>query len=165
MKRFLTAVLGITALFIATPSKADISHQLSTSIKLTVDAAASQTTRIPSVYTVSGSNISLDTAGGLSALTAGSGVGYTPADYSIVTAGDAFSFSESYIEGDSIASGTTVTSGVVGTLPTAGQMTTTAGGVAGALAGSISSDGTFSITAGGAGTSALGQFTSTILVD
>lgn len=165
MKRFIAAALGITTLFIATPSKADISHQLSTSIKLTVDAAASQTTRIPSVYTVSGSNIQLDTAGGLGTLTAGSGVGYTPADYSIVTAGNAFSFSESYIEGDSIAAGTTVASGVVGTLPTAGQMTTTAGGVAGALAGVIDSSGALSVTAGGAGTSALGQFTSTILID
>ena len=44
--------------------------------------------------------VTLDTAPVLGTLTAGSAVGYTPGAYSITTAGDAFSYSESYIEGD-----------------------------------------------------------------
>ena len=67
--------------------------------------------KLPSTYAISGSNITLDTAGGLGALTAGTAVGYTPAAYSVTTAGDAFSYSESFIEGDDTPSATTVTSG------------------------------------------------------
>ena len=58
----------------------------------------------------------------------------------------------------------TVSSGVVGSLPAFGNVTTTAGGVAGSLAGTIDSAGTMSLTAGGAGTSATGQFVSEITI-
>jgi hypothetical protein len=94
----------------------------------------------------------------LGALTPGSAVGYTPGVYSVTTAGDAFSYSESFIEGDATPSATTVSSGVVGSLPMLGSSTTTtSGGVPGALAGTIATDGALTITAGGAGTSAIGQ--------
>ena len=64
-----------------------------------------------------------------------------------------------------INSGSTVSSGVVSSLPAYGQVTTTAGGVAGTLAGSVDSAGAIgSLTAGGAGTSATGQFVSEITV-
>ena len=154
MKR-LAFVLGVTLLGL--PAQADITHKIQSSIQLSVDGAGSVATRIPSTYAVSGSNITLDTAGGLGSLTAGSAVGYTPAAYSVTTAGDAFSYSESFIEGDATPSDTTVTSGVVGSLPMLGSTTTTSGGVAGNLAGSIATDGALTITAGGAGTSAIGQ--------
>jgi len=154
MKRTLLA-LGITLL--AAPAQADITHRIQSSVSLSVDGAGSVATRIPSTYAVSGNNITLDTAGGLGTLTAGSAVGYTPADYSVTTAGDAFSFTESFIEGDATPSATTVTSGVVGSLPMLGSTTTTSGGVAGDLAGTIATDGALSITAGGAGTTAIGQ--------
>ena len=98
-------------------------------------------------------------------LTAGSAVGYTPRAYSVTTAGDAFSYSESFIEGDATPSNTTVTSGVVGSLPMLGSTTTTSGGVAGNLAGSIATDGALTITAGGAGTSAIGQVIQELTVD
>ena len=68
-----------------------------------------------------------------------------------------FSYSESYIEGDATPSNTSVSSGVVTSLPMLGNTTTTSGGVAGSLAGTISSDGAMTITAGGAGTTATGQ--------
>ena len=154
MKR-LAFVLGVTLLGL--PAQADITNRIQTSIQLTVDGAGSVAARIPSTYAVSGSNISLDSAGGLGSLTAGSAVGYTPASYSVTTAGDAFSYSESFIEGDATPSDTTVTSGVVGSLPMLGSTTTTSGGVTGSLAGSVDSGGAISITAGGAGTSAIGQ--------
>ena len=162
MKR-LAFVLGVTLLGL--PAQADITHRIQSSVQLSVDGAGSVAARIPSTYAVSGSNISLDTAGGLGSLTAGSAVGYTPASYSVTTAGDAFSYSESFIEGDATPSDTTVTSGIVGSLPMLGSTTTTSGGVAGNLAGSIATDGAISITAGGAGTSAIGQVIQELTVD
>lgn len=151
----LAFVLGLTVL--ALPAQADITNKIQSSISLSVDGAGSVAARIPSTYSVSGNNITLGTAGGLGTLTAGSAVGYTPADYSITTAGDAFSFTESFIEGDATPSATTVSSGVVGSLPMLGSTTTTSGGVAGSLAGTIATDGALTITAGGAGTTAIGQ--------
>ena len=162
MKR-LAFVLGVTLLGL--PAQADITHRIQSSIQLSVDGAGSVAARIPSTYAVSGSNITLDTAGGLGSLTAGSAVGYTPAAYSVTTAGDAFSYSESFIEGDATPSDTTVTSGVVGSLPMLGSTTTTSGGVSGNLAGSIATDGALTITAGGAGTSAIGQVIQELTVD
>ena len=154
MKR-LALVLGLSVL--AAPVQADMVHKITSSIQLTVDGAGSVATRIPSTYSVSGSNITLDSAGGLGSLTAGSAVGYSPATYSVTTAGDAFSYTESFIEGDATPSATTVSSGVVSALPMLGSTTTTSGGVAGSLAGTIATDGALSITAGGAGTTAIGQ--------
>ena len=77
----------------------------------------------------------------------------------ITTAGDAFSYSESYTEGDDVPTvlSTTVTAGVVPALPVFGNTTTTTGGVAGTLGGTIATDGALTITAGGAGTTAIGQ--------
>ena len=66
--------------------------------------------------------------------------------------GDAFSYSESYIEGDATPSKHLTSSGVVTSLPMLSNTTTTSGGVAGSLAGTIASDGAMTITAGGAGT-------------
>ena len=154
MKRALL-VLGITLM--ASPAQADITHRIQSSVSLSVDGAGSVAARIPSTYSISGNNITLDTAGGLGTLTAGSAVGYTPADYSITTAGDAFSLTESFIEGDATPSATTVSSGVIGSLPMLGSTTTTSGGVAGSLAGTIATDGALTVTAGGAGTQAIGQ--------
>jgi hypothetical protein len=158
-------ILGLAMLGIATPAMADITHKMQSSIQLTVDGAGSVANRIGSTYSVSGNNITLDTAGGLGTLTAGSAVGFSAADYSITTAGDAYSFSESFIEGDATPAATTITSGVAPTLPMLGSTTTTSGGVAGSLAGTIGSDGIFTITAGGAGTTAIGQFITELSID
>jgi len=160
------SVLILAALVLAAaPAKADLTHRIQSSVSLTVDAAASAATRIGSSYSVTGNNVTLDTAGGLSSLSAGSAVGYTPAAYSVTTAGDAFSFTEAFTEGDATPSATAVTSGVVGSLPMLGNTTTTAGGVAGLLDGSIASDHVISLTAGGAGTSAVGQMVTEIKID
>ena len=162
-----TALLFSTAavLGLAVPAHADITHKIQSSVQLQVDGAASQASRIGSTLSVSGSNVTLDTAPVLGTLTAGSALGYTPGDYSITTAGDAFSYSESFIEGDATPSATTVSSGVVTSLPMLGNTTTTSGGVAGTLAGTIASDGAMTITAGGAGTTATGQVVLSLEVD
>ena len=154
-------LLPLVMLLMAAPAHADITHKISTSVQLTVDAAASQATRIGSTYSMSGTDITINTEGGLGTLSSGSAVSYTPTDW---TGGSSSTFTESFIEGDAVPTGTTVSSGVVGTLPAFGNVTTTAGGVAGSLDGSISSAGTISLTAGGAGTSATGQFVTELTV-
>jgi len=101
----------------------------------------------------------LDTTPKFATLTSGTALGYTPGAYSITTAGDSFSYSESYIEGDDVPAllSTTVTGGVVPALPTFSNQTVTSGGTAGTLAGTLATDGALTITAGGAGTTAIGQ--------
>ena len=156
MKRFaLLLILGA----LATPARADIVHRIQSSVQLTVDGAGSVATRIPSSMAISGNNVTLDTAPKFASFSSGTALGYTPGVFSVTTAGDAFSYSESYTEGDDVPAvlSTTVTAGVVPALPAFGSTTTTSGGVAGTLAGTIATDGALTITAGGAGTSAIGQ--------
>ena len=153
------ALLALAASLLAAPAQADITHKIQSSVSLSVDGAGSVAIRQPSSMAVSGSNVTLGTAPTLGTLTSGTALGYTPGDYSITTAGDAFSYSESYTEGDDVPTvlSTTVTAGVVPALPVFGNTTTTSGGVAGSLAGTIATDGALTITAGGAGTTAIGQ--------
>ena len=157
MRRFL--FVSCLTFFAISPASADITHAIKSSISLTVDGAGSISTRVPSSVAVSGSNVTLGTAPTLGTLTSGTALGYTPGAYSITTAGDSFSYTESYIEGDDVPAvlSTTVTAGVVPAMPIFGSNTTTSGGVAGTLAGTIATDGALTITAGGAGTSAIGQ--------
>ena len=158
------AVLLFGMLLMAAPANADLITKHSTSVQLTVDAAASQTTRLGSSYSVSGSNVSA-TLGGLTApASATAAATMSGGTYTQTTDGSAFSFSQTFNQGDAIPTGTTVSSGVVGSLPAYGTVTTTSGGVAGSLAGTINSAGTMSLTAGGAGTSATGQFVSEITI-
>ena len=157
MRRFL--FVSCLTFFAVSPASADITHAIKSSISLTVDGAASQAIRQPSSFSVSGSNVTLGTPPVLGTFSSGTALGYTPGAYSITTAGDSFSYSESYIEGDDVPTvlSTTVTAGVVPALRTFGNTTTTSGGVAGTLAGTLATDGALTITAGGAGTTAIGQ--------
>ncbi len=157
---------------LANPVRADLVHRLTTSTQLSVDAAYSSGTRLGSTYTVSGNNIKVDTSnsGHFGALTAGSATAAPTLDvgtYDVNTAGSAFSFSESFTQGDAInamGAGVDVTAGVVADMPAYGTNFTSSGGVAGSLAGTITSAGAMTLTAGGAGTSATGQFVSEITV-
>ena len=85
----------------SSPAMADLTHKLSSSVQLSVNAAATQVDRIGSTYTISGSNIDTTdgtTAGTVSAGTITSGI-YAPGTIAATqdTAGAAFSFSSSYI--------------------------------------------------------------------
>ena len=155
MRRFL--FVSCLTFFAVSPALADITVQHQSSIQLSVDGAASQATRLGSSYSVSGSGITLDTVGGLGTLTPGSAVGYTPAAYSLTNDGASFNYSEAYFEGDATQDATTVTSGVVPTLPSLGSTLTQAGGVAGDLEGTITGGGVIELAPGGAGSSATGQ--------
>ena len=185
MKRIFPLIMLMMA---ASPlaARADIVHRISASTQLTVDAAASQASRIGSSYTVQGTNITAGTMGGLSAQTgATAAAGHTDGVYTVTTAGDAFSLTESFTLGDAtntIGSGSDVSAytytaadssgtpgaqeawGNVTDLPAFGITTTTAGGYTGGLAGTIATDGAITLTAGGSGTSATGQIVSEVTI-
>ena len=165
MKKFIPLImLMMTAPLTA---RADIIHTISASTQLRVDAAATDSTRIGSSYSVQGSNITAGTMGGLTAQSGTAAAGHTDGVYTVTTAGDAYSLTESFVMGDAvntIGSGVDVGSGVVADMPAYGTNFTSSGGVAGTLAGTITSAGVMTLTAGGAGTSATGQFVSEITV-
>ena len=139
-------------------------HKMSSSVQLTVDAARSTATRLGSQYSISGSNVNTTdgtTAGTVSAGTLTSGI-YSPGAISATqkTAGEAFSFSASYMQGDAVPT----SAPTVGTIGNFGSVTSYAAGSAGDLAGTIATDGGITLTAGGAGTSAVGQFVSELTI-
>jgi hypothetical protein len=165
-------LLPFLILLISPTAKADLVHRLSTSTQLTVNGAATVADRVGSTYTVSGSNIKVgagnsDVFGGLTAGSATTAATMKAGTYDVNTAGSAFSFSESWTQGDAvpaIGAGVDVTTGVVTDMPAFGSTTTQSGGVAGSLAGTVTSAGIVTLTAGGAGTTATGQFVSEITV-
>ena len=59
MKKLLPFIFALTA---ATPSYADLSHSISSSVKLTVGGASTSSTRLGSSYSVSG--VGVDTTHG-----------------------------------------------------------------------------------------------------
>ena len=136
----------------------------SASVQLTVDAARTQATRIGSSFSISGSNIDTtdgSTAGTVSAGTITSGI-YSPGTIAATqdTAGSAFSFSQSYTQGDAVPT----SAPTVGQVPNFSNTTSYTAGVAGDLAGTVTSAGVLTVTAGGAGSSATGQFVTEITV-
>ena len=158
-------------LFLAAPSAyADLTHNITTSTQLTVNGAYTDSNRIGSTYAVSGSNIKVATDAHFGKLTAGTATAAATLDvgaYEMNTSGSAFSFSESWNQGDAvnaIGSGVDVTSGVVADMPAYGEVLTMSGGVAGTLAGTITSAGVVTLTAGGANTSAVGSVVTSLTV-
>ena len=133
------------------------------SVQLTVDAARTQATRIGSTFSISGSNI--DTTDGSTAGTVSgtitSGI-YAPGTIAATqdTAGSAFSFSQSYTQGDAVPT----SAPTVGDVPNFSNTTSYTAGTAGTLAGTVTSAGLVTVTAGGAGSSGIGQFVSEITV-
>ena len=173
MKRIIPFLMMAALVPLARPVKADLVHRLTTSTQLSVDAAYTSGSRLGSTYTVSGNNIKVDTSnsGHFGALTAGSATAAPTLDvgtYDVNTAGSAFTFTETYTQGDAIAAmgaGVDVTAGVVAVMPSYGDTLTMSGGVAGTWAGTITSAGVTTLTAGGAGTTATGQFVTEIVID
>ena len=162
--------LILLLLLLSPAAKADLSHSITTSTQLTVNGAYTDASRIGSTYAVSGSNIKVATDQHFGKLTAGTATTAATLDvgaYDINTAGSAFSFSETWTQGDAtaaIGAGVDVTSGVVADMPAYGETLTMSGGVAGTLAGTITSAGVVTITAGGAGTSAIASVVTDVTV-
>ena len=156
------AILLLPFFAMSPVSAAQITSTITDSVQLTVEGPAIQSTRMGSSYSVSGSNISVTTLGGLSSPTTSNAASVTAGTYDINTDGSAFTFSESATLGDApvtsqAALGNTTGRSISPNLY--GISTQSQGGLAGDLAGSLSATGVPTVTAGGAGTTAIGQRT------
>ena len=164
MKKFLPLIL-LTGF--SSPVLADITHRMTSSTQLITNAAATQVERIGSTYTVSGSGVTMDVGGGNSAdnmvgglgtLTDGVGQG-SIATATQTSAGGAYSFSQTFIEGDVIAT-TAPTVGAVS--PYSNQVSTAVG--SGTGTGTVTSAHTVTAVGGGSGTSATAQFVTELTI-
>ena len=167
MKRFLPLIL-LTGF--SSPVLADITHKLSSSVQLSVSAGATQVERIGTTYSVSGSGVDTTytpsggsaVTDGIGSLTVSSGVGAIPTlEATQKTAGSAFSFSQTFTQGDAISSSAPST----GAVSNFSNQTSTGSGTAGDLAGTITTAGAVTVTAGGTGTVATGQFVNELTVN
>ena len=160
MKRLLF-VLSLLSLGAAVPVRADITHRMTSSTQLQVNAAATQVSRIGSTYSASGSGVTMDVGGGNSAdgvvgglgtLTDGVGQG-SIATATQTSAGGAYNFSQSFIEGDAIVT----TAPALGAISAYSNQTSTAVG-SGTGTGTVTSGHTLTAVGGGTGTVTTGQF-------
>ena len=167
MKKFIPLLL--VAGF-SSPAMATITNKLSSSVQLSVAAAATQVERIGTTYSVSGSGVDTTytpsggsaVTDGIGSLTVSSGVGAIPSiEATQKTAGSSFSFSQSFTQGDAISSNAPTT----GAVANYSDVTSTASGSAGDLAGTILTSGAMTLTAGGSGTVATGQFVNELTID
>ena len=150
--------------------KADLSHSVSASVKLTVGGASTSSSRLGSSYSVSG--VGVDTthgsgdnavANGVGSLVISSGVG-TPPDLTVTqdVPANNFSFSQSFSQADVVPT-SAVTTGDAANF--SDNVSSIAACTVANLAGTVTNSQKLTITAGGANTEALGQMTSTLIVD
>ena len=166
MKKFLTVAFLLAS---TTPVFADLSHSITSSVKLTVGGATTSADRIGSSYSVSGTGVDTTytsggnaVANGVGSLVISSGIG-TPPDLTVTqdVPANSFSFSQSFTQADPLA-GSAVTTGET---PNFSDTTSIAGRTAGNLAGTISTAGSIALTAGGHNTEAVGQVITSLIVD
>ena len=137
----------------------DITHSISSSVKFESLSAASTADKIGSSYSISGNNIttvdsnSAATVGGFGSTTNGvPSISFPSATQS--TSGEAFSFAQSYIEGDA----TPDSAVTIGTVPNFSDLTSTSAGSVGSAAVAIDNH-TLTLTPGtGTGIVLTGQF-------
>ena len=165
MKKFIPLVM--VAGF-GTPAFADITHKMTSSFQLTTNAAATQVSRIGSTYSASGSGVTLDVGGGGSAdgnvgglgtLTDGVGQG-SIATATQTSAGGAFSFSQSFIQGDVIET----TAPAVGAVSDYSSQVSTAVG-SGTGTGTVTQAHAITAVGGGTGTVTTGQFVTELTIN
>ena len=158
MKRIIPIIM---LMGFSSPAFADITHRMTSSVNLHTGAAYNTAERIGSTYTASGSGVTMDVGGGNSAdgnvgglgtLTAGVGQG-SVGTATQTTAGGAYSFSQSFIQGDVIET----TAPAVGALSDYSNQSATAVGT-GTGTGTITSAHVLTAVGGGAGTNTTGQF-------
>ena len=143
------------------PAFADITHRMTSSVNLHTGAAYNTAERIGSTYTASGSGVTMDVGGGNSADGNVGGLGTNTAGVgqgsfgtaTQTSAGGAYSFSQSFIQGDVIET----TAPAVGALSDYSNQSATAVGT-GTGTGTITSAHVLTAVGGGAGTHTTGQF-------
>ena len=159
MKKLLPLIFIVSA-----PAYADITSSITSSVKLEVAAPGTTADRIGNSYSISGTGVTTTdgttagSLGGLGAATNGVNA-YTPITASQLTDGESYTFTVSHTTGDTI--GTSLTTGEVSPF---GDLTSTSGGTATNLAGTVDNH-VLTVTAGGSGTTATGQYVTTVTVD
>ena len=142
----------------SSPAFADITHSITSSVQLNVNAAGTQVERIGNSYSVSGTNIDVTTLGGMTADTDGV-ASFSDGTYAVATDATTWAFTENFTTGDTIA-----TSLTVGEVSPFGDLTSTSGGTVGDLAGTVDNH-VISVTAGGAGTTATASYVTSVTLD
>ena len=153
-----------------TAARADLTHRLSSSTQLQVDAGYTQVSRAANSYSTSGSGVTTtitpsggsatNDLGGISAVSTAGVATFALPDVSQTTQGNAYSFTQNITTGDAIVT----TAADVGDVLGYSNVVSTAPGTAGSLAGTILSSGAMTLTAGGSGTSATGQFVTEVTI-
>ena len=154
MKRLLL----VFSLFLAIPTSAgEITSKIVDSVQLNVQGAAVVSERIGASYGISGTNVQF--SGQNTSFGLGANGAYTDATPTLNTAGQAFSFSETFNAADSVVTSQTVATGQIAAPNLYSNATTQLGGDKGTLAGTLTPAGVPTVTAGGAGTTATAQRT------
>ena len=162
MKKFIPLIM--VAGF-SSPAFAEITHKMTSSFQLTTNAAATQVSRIGSTYSASGSGVTMavgDNAGqvgGLGTLTDGVGQG-SIATATQTSTGGAYSFSQSFIEGDAIVT----TAPAVGAVSAYSDQVSTAVG-SGTGTGTVTQAHAVTAVGGGTGTVTTGQFVTELTIN
>ena len=172
MSRKMKKLLPIVMLLGMTPmaARADLTHRLTSSTQLSVDAGYTQVSRAGNSYSTSGSGVSTTITpsggsaasdlGGISAISTAGVATFALPDVAQTTQGNSYSFTQNITTADAIVT----TAADVGDVLGYSNIVSTGPGSAGSLAGTILSSGAMTLTAGGAGTSATGQFVTEITV-
>ena len=150
---------------LGSPAFADITHRLQSSVQLQTNAAATQVSRIGSTYSASGSGVTMAVGdasgqvGGLGTLTDGVGQG-SIATATQTSAGGAYTFTQSFIEGDALVT----TAPSVGAVSAYSDQVSTAVGN-GTGTGTLTSAHAVTAVGGGTGTVTTGQFVTELTID
>ena len=158
-------LLLLAALCIPSAAYSDIQSTITSSVKLESLSAATSADKIGSSYSISGTNITTTSGdaasvGGFVSVTNGAPAVTMPSATQ-TTAGETFSFTQSYLEGDA-TSGSAVTVGQVGNFS---DLTSTSAGSVGTAAVTLDHH-TMSLTGGtGTGVVLTGQFVTDLTVD
>ena len=169
-------LLALLLLFSPSVALADISHSIQNVVSVSTLGASSTSNRVGTTFSASGTNVTPtanETANNIGTLdltdaqiTNGVPTIDSTTTYAVTTAGDAWSVSESFIQGDAIpSSGTTVTNGVVPALPIFGDTQTVSGGDIGTTAMTMDSGGAMTVNLSATGAGVTAQMSSTIKLE
>jgi len=164
--------------FVSAPAYADINHSIQNVVSVSTLGASSTSNRVGTTFSASGTNVTPtagDTANAIgtldltdSAITNGVPTIDNTTTYAVTNSGDAWSVSESFIQGDSIPTSflaTTVTNGVVPALPIFGDTVTVSGGDIGTTAMTMDSGGAMTVNLSATGAGVTAQMSSTIKLE
>jgi len=159
-------LLLIACFMLPSAAFANLTHSISSSVKLESLSAATSADKIGSSYSISGNNVttvdsnSAATIGGFGTTSSGiPSISFPSASQAV--SGEAFSYSTSYLEGDQ-TSGSAPTVGTVGNFS---DLTSTSAGSVGTAAVSLDNH-TMTLTGGtGTGVVLTGQFVTDLTVD